>query len=69
MWRALLVFVGIMLAVGLYVLFTGGPPAEHASAAAPTSPTTGSFGFALAAGAIALAATLMVSRPRLRMRR
>lgn len=68
MWRALLAFVGVLLAVGLYVLFTAGP-AEPASAAAPYEPATGDFGFALAAGMIALAATMMVVRPKFRMRR
>lgn len=68
MLRALLAFVGVMLAVGLYALFTAGP-ANPAAAAAPASTGATSFGFALAAGAIALAATLMVARPRLRMRR
>lgn len=68
MWRALLALVGVLLACGLYVLATTGP-AEAAPAAAPPSTQTGSFGFALAAGAIALAATLMIARPRLRMRR
>lgn len=67
MWRALVVFVGILLAAGVYVLVTG--PAEAAPAAQPQTPGTTSFGFALAAGAIALAATIMVSRPRLRLRR
>ena len=32
MWRALLAFVAVMLAVGLYALFTGGP-AEPTQAA------------------------------------
>lgn len=68
MWRALVAFVGVLLAAGLYVLATGGV-ATNTAAAAPTAPPSTSFGFALAAGAIALAATLMVSRPRLRMRR
>lgn len=68
MWRALLAFVGVMLAAGLYVLFTTGP-VEPTPAAAPYSPGASSFGFALAAGAVALAATLMVARPRFRMRR
>lgn len=67
MWRALVAFVGILLAVGVYALMTG--PAEPASAASPPAPGTTSFGFALAAGAIALAATILVSRPRLRFRR
>lgn len=68
MWRALSAFIGLMLAAGLYVMLTGGV-AQPAPAAAPTGPTVESFGFALAAGAVALAATLMVSRPRMRMRR
>lgn len=68
MWRALLVFVGILLAAGVYVLVTGGAP-EAAPAAEPAAPRASDFGFALAAGAIALAATMMVARPRTRMRR
>lgn len=68
MWRALSVFVVLLLGVGLYVVITGG-----ASARAATPPvsgaTPGDFGYALAAGAVALAATLMVSRPRTRIRR
>ena len=68
MWRALLAFVGVMLAVGLYAVVTAGP-AEPTQAAAPYSPGASDFGFALAAGAIALAATMMVARPRLRFRR
>lgn len=68
MWRALVAFVGVLLAAGLYVLVTAGP-AEPAPAAAPYAPATSDFGFALAAGAIALAATLMVARPRIRLRR
>lgn len=67
MWRALMVFVGVLLAAGLYVLVTG--PAEAAPAASTPSPRASDFGFALAAGAIALAATLMVTKPRHRMRR
>lgn len=66
MWRALLAFVGLLLGVGLYALFTGPAPAP---AATPYEPATGDFGFALAAGAIALAATMMVVRPRSRLRR
>ncbi|HET6405731.1 MAG TPA: hypothetical protein VFH78_13900 [Candidatus Thermoplasmatota archaeon] len=68
MWRALLAFVGVLLAVGLYALFTTAP-AEPTPAAAPYTPGTSDFGFALAAGAIALAATMMVARPRMRFRR
>lgn len=68
MLRALLAFVGVMLAIGLYVLVTG-VPADAAPAAAPHAPRASDFGFALAAGAIALAATMLVSRPRTRMRR
>jgi hypothetical protein len=67
MWRALVVFVGLLLAAGVYVLVTGDAP--HAQAAEPGAPRASDFGFALAAGAIALAATLMVARPRTRMRR
>ena len=68
MLRALVLFVGVLLAAGLYVLVTGAP-ASAAPAAEPGGPRVSDFGFALAAGAIALAATLMVSRPRFRMRR
>ncbi|HUR70271.1 MAG TPA: hypothetical protein VM370_13585 [Candidatus Thermoplasmatota archaeon] len=63
----MVVFVGLLLAAGVYVLVT--TPAQAAPAAAPPASETTSFGFALAAGAIALAATLMVARPKLRMRR
>jgi len=68
MWRILAVFVGILLFAGVYVLFTTGP-AQAAPAASPGAPDQADFGFALAAGAVALAATLMVTRPRMRLRR
>ena len=65
MWRALAVFAFLMVGAGVYVLATGGA----APAAAPASPSKHDFGFALAAGSIALAATFIVSRPRFRFRR
>ena len=68
MWRVLAVFVALLLVAGVYVLLTTGP-AQAAPAASPPAPDRGDFGFALAAGAVALAATLMVTRPRLRFRR
>ena len=68
MLRALVLFVGVLLAAGIYVLVTGGP-ASAAPAAEPGGPRATDFGFALAAGAIALGATLMVTRPRSRIRR
>lgn len=67
MLQALVVLVGAFLAAGLYALVTTGP--AEATHAASGSPGTSSFGFALAAGAVALAVTLLVSRPRLRLRR
>lgn len=63
--RALVAFVVILLGVGAFALATEGP----APAASPGGPTVASFGFALAAGAIALMATILMSRPRLRFRR
>ena len=67
MLRALAAMVGVFLVVGVYAVVTGGASAHTA---APSSGASGTdFGFALAAGAIALAATLMLSRPRLRFRR
>lgn len=65
MWRALAVFAVLMVGAGVYVLATGGA----APAASPDSPPPQNFGFALAAGSIALAATFIVSRPRFRFRR
>lgn len=64
--RALLLVVGLLLVAGVYSLLTG---TAAAPAAAPQKAGASQFGFALAAGAIALAATLMVSRPRMRFRR
>ena len=58
--------VGALVLVGVYAVVTGGASAH---AAAPAGPSTTDFGFALAAGAVALAATIMLSRPRLRFRR
>ena len=66
MWRALAVFVGLLLFAGIYVLVMD-PGQAHA--ASPPQASGSDFGFALAAGAVALAATMMVSRPRRRMRR
>lgn len=65
MYRAMAVLVLLMLGAGVYVLATGGA----ASAAEPRGPPAQDFGFALAAGSIALAATLLVARPRMRFRR
>lgn len=64
--RSLALVVGLLLLVGVYALVTGGAAAP---AAAPEGPDKSQFGFALAAGAIAMAATLLVSRPRMRFRR
>lgn len=64
--RALALVVGLLLLAGIYALLTG---SAAAPAAAPEGPGASQFGFALAAGAIALAATMMVSRPRMRFRR
>ncbi|MFA5862683.1 MAG: hypothetical protein WDA16_13415 [Candidatus Thermoplasmatota archaeon] len=68
MWRALSLFVGLMLAAGLYVVVTGEASA-HVATPPEDSPSPADFGFALAAGMIALAASMLVSRPRSRMRR
>ena len=64
--RSLALVVGLLLLVGVYALVTG---SAAAPAAAPEGPSGSQFGFALAAGAIAMAATLLVSRPRMRFRR
>lgn len=66
MWRAMALFVALLLGAGVYVLVTGG---AQTHAAAPEGPGNQSFGFALAAGSVALAATLLASRPRFRFRR
>jgi len=65
MWHALSLLVVVLLGVGVYAVVTGGASA-HAATPPAAAPSSTDFGFALAAGAIALAATLMVSRPRLR---
>jgi hypothetical protein len=59
--------VGVFLVVGLYAVVTGGASAHTAAPA--SGPSSTDFGFALAAGAVALAATMMLSRPRTRLRR
>jgi hypothetical protein len=64
--RALAALVGVFVVVGIYSVVTGGASAHAAS---PGGPSTTDFGFALAAGAVALAATLLISRPRFRFRR
>lgn len=66
MLRALLALVAIFVAIGVYSVLTGGAAAH---AAAPEGPRSSDFGYALAAGAIALAATILLSRPKLRFRR
>lgn len=66
MLRALVALIGVMLVAGVYALVTGGTSTH---AAAPQNPSSSHFGFALAAGAVALAATLLLSRPRFRFRR
>ena len=66
MLRALIALVAVLLAIGVYSVMTGGASAH---AAAPEGPHPSQFGYALAAGAIALAATLLLSRPKLRFRR
>lgn len=68
MWRALAAFVVVLLAAGVYTLATA-DPSGAASATSPGNVASRDFGFALAAGAIALAATLLIAKPRLRMRR
>jgi hypothetical protein len=64
--RALAALVGVLLVVGVYGVMTGG---AQAHAASPSGPGATHFGFALAAGAVALGATILMSRPRLRFRR
>lgn len=68
-YRALAVLVFLLLAVGVYAVVTGGAAAHAAAPPDRSGPSAGDFGFALAAGAVALAATLMMSRPRFRFRR
>ena len=65
--RALFVVILGLLAVGIFVAFSGGPAHTAAPAAGGAGATE--FGYALAAGAIALAATILVNRPRMRFRR
>ena len=65
MLRALVAFVLLLMVAGVVVLATGGA----ATAAEPSRASQASFGFALAAGAIAMAATFLVARPRFRFRR
>ena len=69
MWRALSLLVGALLAVGVYGLFAGGASAHTATPQAGAGPSSTDFGFALAAGAIALCAVLIANRPRMRLRR
>lgn len=69
MWRALVVFVVLILGAGIYVLATGSAQDPAANAAAPEEPSSAEFGYALAAGSIALAATMLATRPRGRFRR
>lgn len=64
--RALTLAVGMMLLVGVYAVVTG---SAATPAAEPRGPGASEFGFALAAGAIALAAAALLSRPRIRYRR
>jgi len=64
--RALAALVGLLVVVGVYGVVTGGAQAHAASHAGPGS---ADFGFALAAGAVALGATILMSRPRFRFRR
>lgn len=68
MWRALSLLVVLLLGAGVYALVTGGATAGPSPGDA-TGPTSTQFGYALAAGAVALGATLLVSRPRMRFRR
>ena len=68
MWRALTLFVALLLGAGVYALVTGDASAGR-SATTASGATSGQFGFALAAGAIALFAALFLSRPKLRSRR
>ena len=70
MWRALSLLVGVLLAVGVYAGFTGGAAAHAATPReAASGPSASDFGFALAAGSIALSAALIASRPKMRLRR
>ena len=69
MWRALSLLVGLLLGVGIYVAVSGGASAHAAAPRDVAGPSAGEFGYALAAGAIALAAAVMMRRPRIRIRR
>lgn len=69
MYRALAVLVLLLVGVGVYAVVTGGAAANAAAPPQHAGPTTTDLGFALAAGAVALGATIMMSRPRFRMRR
>lgn len=69
MWRALAFMTFLLLGVGLYAVVSGGAAAHAAAPAEQAGPGTMDFGFALAAGAVALGVTAMMTRPRLRYRR
>lgn len=69
MWRLLAAMVVLLLGVGLYAVVSGDAAAHAAAPPDRAGPSTTDFGFALAAGSVALLATLMMSRPRMRFRR
>jgi len=69
MWRILAVLVFLLLGVGLYAVVSGDAAAHAAAPPDKAGPGSSDFGFALAAGSVALLATLMMSRPRMRFRR
>lgn len=69
MWRALAVLVFLLLGVGLYAVVSGDAAAHAAAPPDRAGPGSMDFGFALAAGAVALLATIMMSRPKMRFRR
>ena len=69
MWRALAVLVFLLLGVGLYAVVSGDAAAHAAAPPDRAGPSSADFGFALVAGCIALFATIMMSRPRMRFRR
>lgn len=69
MWRVLAVMVFGLLAAGIYVVLSGGASANAAASPGPVGDSTADFGFALAAGSVALMAAVMLTRPRFPRRR
>ena len=67
MWRALAILVVLLIGIGLYSVVAGG--ASPAAAPEQAGPSSSHFGFALAAGAVALAAVVLMNRPKFARRR